>query len=127
MAVRLNVTELRTTWGLHGGIEDEVYHNVITESRSAPTQWETVLFCNGVSYLLGTSLDSALSIDRHRLILHNTNNAQKLDRQTALVLSGNNSAVTASVESLDNKCKICVPYLLSRGGSNCAHASPLFI
>ena len=104
MAVRLNVTELRTTWGLHWGIEDGVYHNVVAEFRSAPTQSETVLLCNFVSHWLGASLDLVLSINRHRLRLHNTNNAQNLDRQTALVLSGNNSAVTASVESLDNKC-----------------------
>ena len=34
------------------------------DSRSAPSQWETVLLCNNVSHWLGTSLESALDYTR---------------------------------------------------------------
>ena len=34
-----------------------------TDSRSAPSQWETSLLCNDVSHWLGTNLESALLID----------------------------------------------------------------
>ena len=47
-------------------------HNLVTEhsvthradSRFAPSQWETVLFCNDVSHWLGASLESALDTYR---------------------------------------------------------------
>ena len=35
----------------------------LTDSRFAPSQWETALLCNDVSHLLGTSLESALLTD----------------------------------------------------------------
>ena len=37
------------------------WSNLRTKSRFAPSQWETVLFCNDVSHWLGANLESALN------------------------------------------------------------------
>ena len=41
------------------------------DSRLVPSQWETVLFCNDVSYWLGANLESAMQepIETRRIIL----------------------------------------------------------
>ena len=37
-----------------------------TDSRFAPSQWETVLLCNDVSHWLGTNLESALILQYYK-------------------------------------------------------------
>ena len=52
---------------------DSTHHRA--DSRFAPSQWETALFCNDISHWLGASLESALY---QIVFMHNLNSTWKL-------------------------------------------------
>ena len=58
-----------------------------TDSRFAPSQWETALLCNDVSHWLGANLESALpSVTSHER--HGFSNHRQHQRSTLLAFTG---------------------------------------